>query len=117
MSFPATARSAMSTTSSASRRPFGKPARSPPKTPSRFGLAVGGGPIARLRATLPLAGPLMVSLVTEAERRAIALDARAFHARGARTSLTEVADPNGERRLRAVMWILTVLLVVWGFVR
>lgn len=81
------------------------------------GLAVGGGPIARLRATLPLAGPLMVSLVTEAERRAIALDARAFHARGARTSLTEVPDPNGERRLRAMMWTLTVLLLVWWFVR
>jgi energy-coupling factor transport system permease protein len=81
------------------------------------GLAVGGGPLARLRATLPLAGPLMVSLVTEAERRALALDARAFDARGARTSLTEVADPNGERSLRAVMWGVSVALVVWGLLR
>ncbi len=81
------------------------------------GLAVGGGPLARLRATLPLAGPLMVSLVTEAERRALALDARAFDARGARTSLTEVADPNDERILRALMWGLTTMLFVWGLVR
>ncbi|HJR67005.1 MAG TPA: energy-coupling factor transporter transmembrane component T [Gemmatimonadaceae bacterium] len=81
------------------------------------GLAVGGGPLARLRASLALAGPLMVSLVTEAERRALALDARAFDARGARTSLTEVADPNGERTLRTVMWGLTVALIVWGLVR
>ena len=80
------------------------------------GLAVGGGPLARLRASLPLAGPLMVSLVTDAERDAIALDARAFDARGTRTSLTEVADPHGERLLRAVMWGITVALVVWGLV-
>ena len=32
----------MSITSSASRRPFGKPCRSPPSTPSRFGSFVGG---------------------------------------------------------------------------
>ncbi len=81
------------------------------------GLAVGGGPLARLRATLPLAGPLMVSLVTEAERRALALDARAFDARGARTSLTEVADPNGERTLRTVMWGLAIALIVLGLIR
>jgi energy-coupling factor transport system permease protein len=81
------------------------------------GLAVGGGPLARLRATLPLAGPLIVSLVTDAERRALALDARAFDARGARTSLVEVDDPNGERTLRAVMWGASVALVVWGLLR
>ena len=81
------------------------------------GLAVGGGPLARLRAMVPLAGPLMVSLVTDAERRAIALDARAFHARGQRTSLTEVADPNEERTVRMVLWILTAILIVWGLVR
>jgi energy-coupling factor transport system permease protein len=81
------------------------------------GLAVGGGPLARLRATLPLAGPLMVSLVTEAERRAIALDARAFDARGERTSLTEIADPDGERTARALMWGATILLIVWSVTR
>ncbi len=78
------------------------------------GLAIGGGPLARLRATLPLAGPLMVSLVTDAERHAIALDARAFDARGKRTSLTEVPDPRAERRWRAVIWSATVVLVIWG---
>jgi energy-coupling factor transporter transmembrane protein EcfT len=81
------------------------------------GLAVGGGPLARLRATLPLAGPLMVSLVTDAEQHALALDARAFDARGARTSLTAVADPNEERILRAFLWAVTIALLVWGLVR
>ena len=81
------------------------------------GLAVGGGPLARLRATLPLAGPLMVSLVTDAERHAIALDARAFDMRGKRTSLTEVPDSRAERRWRGVIWSVTVALVIWGFLR
>ncbi len=81
------------------------------------GLAVGGGPLARIRATLPLAGPLMVSLVTEAERRALALDARAFDSRAARTSMTEVADPTAERALRTAMWGVVVALVVWGLLR
>ena len=80
------------------------------------GLAIGGSPVARLRAAFLLGGPLMVSLVTDSERHAIALDARAFDAQGRRTSLTEVADPNEERTLRAVIWGVIVALVVWGLV-
>jgi energy-coupling factor transport system permease protein len=81
------------------------------------GLTIGGGPLARLRTSLSLAGPLIVSLVTDAERHAIALDARAFDVHGRRTSLTEVADPDAERVLRAVMWGATVTLLVWGILR
>lgn len=81
------------------------------------GLRVGGGALARLRASLALAGPLMVSLVTDAERHGIALDARAFEPLGKRTSLTAVADPNDERIVRAVMWGVTVALVTWGLLR
>jgi energy-coupling factor transport system permease protein len=81
------------------------------------GLRVGGGAFARLRASLALAGPLMVSLVTDAERHGIALDARAFEPLGKRTSLTDVADPNEERMFRAVMWGVTVALVTWGLLR
>jgi energy-coupling factor transport system permease protein len=80
------------------------------------GLAIGGSPVARLRAAFLLGGPLIVSLVTDSERHAIALDARAFDAQGRRTSLTEVADPNEERTLRAVIWGVIVALVVWGLV-
>ncbi len=39
---PATARSSMATTSSATRRPFGNPAGSPAISPMLFGFAVGG---------------------------------------------------------------------------
>ena len=81
------------------------------------GLRVAGGPLARLRASLPLAGPLMVSLVTDAERHGIALDARAFEAHGKRTWLTAVSDPAGERALRTAMWGATIALIVWGLVQ
>jgi energy-coupling factor transport system permease protein len=80
------------------------------------GLRVGGGALARLRATVPLAGPLMVSLVSDAERRAVALDARAFEARGKRTSLVEITDASGERVLRMAMWVASVALLMWGVV-
>ena len=78
------------------------------------GLRVGGGPLARLRASLALAGPLMVSLVTDAERDGIALDARAFDAGGRRTSLTDVPDPPEERTIRTVMWGMIVAIIAWG---
>ena len=59
----------------------------------------------------------MVSLVTDAERHGIALNARALNARGKRTWLTAVPDPNGERMLRTAMWGATIALIVWGLVQ
>ena len=86
----------------------------------RSSVAGCASPVARspgLRALLSLAGPLMVSLVTDAERHGIALDARAFHARGKRTWLTAVADSDAERVLRTAMWGATVALIAWGLLQ
>jgi hypothetical protein len=49
MRAPATAFSSMLTTSSKTRRPFGKPATSPPTTPRMFALATEVGLMATLR--------------------------------------------------------------------
>jgi energy-coupling factor transport system permease protein len=81
------------------------------------GLAVGGGPLGRARALVPLAGPLVVSLVTESEERALALDARAFEPRGRRTALDPIADGRGERAFRLAMWLGVVALIAWGWLR
>ena len=54
---PATAREAISTTSSTGRRPLGNPAMSPARNPSRFCLATGVGGIPVLRRSRSATGP------------------------------------------------------------
>ncbi|MDQ6828067.1 MAG: energy-coupling factor transporter transmembrane protein EcfT [Gemmatimonadota bacterium] len=80
------------------------------------GLAVKGGLLGRVRALLPLAGPLVVGLVTESEERALALEARGFRPSRPRTALTPVSDPSDERAVRAVLWIATLSLIAWRLV-
>ncbi|HEX6534648.1 MAG TPA: energy-coupling factor transporter transmembrane component T [Gemmatimonadaceae bacterium] len=80
------------------------------------GLGVGGGPLSRVRALISLAGPLVVSLVTESEERALALDARGFEPGGRRTALTPVPDRRGERTARAALWLATALILAWRLV-
>jgi energy-coupling factor transport system permease protein len=73
----------------------------------------GTGVRGRLRALPALAGPLIVGLVTESEERALALDARAFEPRAARTSLAPIADPSAERWARRVIWLALAALIAW----
>ena len=79
------------------------------------GVAVGKGTgfRGRMRALPALAGPLIVSLVTESEERALALDARAFDPGARRTALMPIADSEGERWVRRVIWIALVGAIVW----
>ncbi len=81
------------------------------------GLSAGGGLAGRMRSLAPLAGPLVASLVTESDERALALNARGFEAWRRRTALNAVADPAGERVLRVVMWLAIVALLAWGALR
>jgi energy-coupling factor transport system permease protein len=81
------------------------------------GLRVGGGLRGRLRALVPLAGPLIVSLVSETEERALALDARGFVPGRRRTSMMPIADPPSERSVRALLWLACLLLVGWRIAR
>ncbi len=80
------------------------------------GLRVHRGAAGRLRALLPLVGPLAVSLVVESEERALALEARAFDPRRRRTALTPVDDPRVERVLRLVLWAASLALILWRLV-
>ncbi len=49
----------------------------------------GRGLLGRLRALVPVSGPLLLSALSEVEDRALALEARGFGARGRRTTLTD----------------------------
>lgn len=76
------------------------------------GLRLGRG-IRRVGALLPAAGPLIVSLVSEAEERALALEARGFRPRSRRSTIDPVPDARGERTVRLLLWAGCVLLVLW----
>jgi energy-coupling factor transport system permease protein len=66
---------------------------------------------ARVRGILPVAGPLVLSALTEVEHRAMALEARAFAAPGKRTVLRAYPDSGAQRALRWGLVVLTVVLV------
>jgi energy-coupling factor transport system permease protein len=79
------------------------------------GLNTEGGIRARVRGVLPVAGPLVLSALTEVEHRAMALEARAFAAPGKRTVLRAYPDSLAQRTLRWGLVVLTLLLLAFAF--
>lgn len=73
------------------------------------GLNTQGGIRARVRGLVPLAGPLVLSALTEVEQRSMALEARAFTAPGRRTVLRAYPDNGAQRALRWALVIGTAL--------
>mgnify|MGYP005814185661 CR=1 FL=1 len=73
------------------------------------GLETQGSFAKRARALVPLIGPLVFGSVVEVEERAIAIEARGFSAKTAKTSLIEVSERPSEVRLR---WGLVILLAL-----
>ncbi len=76
------------------------------------GLNTEGGVLARFRGLLPLAGPLVLSALTEVEHRSMALEARAFTAPGRRTVLHEYPDSAAQRALRWLLVVGSILLLI-----
>jgi len=62
----------------------------------------------RVKALLPLVGPLVFGSLVDVEERAVALEARAFNAPRKKTSLREIPDTNWEKVLR---WFCLILMV------
>jgi energy-coupling factor transport system permease protein len=75
------------------------------------GMDTEGGVLGRLRGLLPLAGPLVLSALTEVEQRTMALEARAFAAPGRRTILRPHPDSQAQRALRWGLVVVTVVLI------
>ena len=65
----------------------------------------------RIRGILPLAGPMILSALTEVEERTMALEARAFSARGRRTTLRPIPDSSAQRIVRWVAALGAIALV------
>jgi energy-coupling factor transport system permease protein len=79
------------------------------------GLNTQGGIRARLRGILPLAGPLVLSALTDVEHRTMALEARAFAAPGRRTVLRPYPDNVTQRILRWLIALVTVGAIIAAF--
>lgn len=75
------------------------------------GLDTEGSIWRRVRGVVPLAGPMVVSALSEVEERTMALEARAFSAPGRRTTLRPLPDRVAERALRWGLALAAVALV------
>ncbi len=75
------------------------------------GLDTEGSPWRRIRGLVPLAGPMILSALSEVEERTMALEARAFSAPGRRATLRPQPDRPAERVLRWGLVIGALALV------
>ena len=76
------------------------------------GLETEGSIWRRGRALIPLTGPLLLASLMDVEERALALEARGFSRRGARTSLVVLEDSRQQAWLRLTLWVLSVMIVL-----
>jgi energy-coupling factor transport system permease protein len=78
------------------------------------GLAVTGSIGTRVRALVPLVGPIMLGSLIDVRERTFALEARAFGASPRRTAYRVVADPPIDRWLRLGIVAAMIATVVVG---
>ncbi len=84
------------------------------------GLAIEGGFGRRVRALVPLIGPVLLGSLIDVRERTFALEARGFGARSGRTAYRVVADPPADRWLRLALFVgcgAVVLVAVTGIAR
>ena len=76
------------------------------------GLAVAGSFGQRIRALVPLVGPIILGSLVDVRERTFALEARGFGARPGRTAYRVVHDPPVDRVLRPLLVIACIAIVV-----
>jgi len=76
------------------------------------GLDTEGSVRARLRGVLPLAGPVILSSLTEVEERSLALEVRAFGKPGHRALLWRLPDSTAQLVVRALIVVALVGAIV-----
>lgn len=76
------------------------------------GLETTGSFARRLRAIIPLVGPLVLGSLVDVEERAIAIEARGFSLNRPKTSLIDIPDAGWEKWLRRGLILVPVALTV-----
>jgi energy-coupling factor transport system permease protein len=84
------------------------------------GLSLEGSFVRRIRALIPLIGPVLLGSLVDVRERTFALEARGFGARPGRTAYRIVADPPADRWLRLLIvvgYVAVIAIAVTGVVR
>ena len=84
------------------------------------GLSLEGSLVRRIRALVPLIGPVLLGSLVDARERTFALEARGFGARPGRTAYRVVADPPLDRWLRFLIvlgCLGVVIIAITGVLR
>jgi energy-coupling factor transport system permease protein len=76
------------------------------------GLSLEGSFVRRVRALVPLIGPVLLGSLVDVRERTFALEARGFGASSERTAYRIVADPPADRWIRLGIIVLCVAVVV-----
>jgi energy-coupling factor transport system permease protein len=76
------------------------------------GLSLEGSFVRRIRALVPLIGPVLLGSLVDVRERTFALEARGFGARPGRTAYRIVADPVPDRWLRPLLLVACLGVVV-----
>jgi energy-coupling factor transport system permease protein len=76
------------------------------------GLSLEGSFVRRIRALIPLIGPVLLGSLVDVRERTFALEARGFGARSERTAYRVVPDPPADRWIRLGIVALCVAVVV-----
>ena len=79
------------------------------------GLAISGSLMKRVRALVPLIGPVILGSLIDVRERTFALEARGFGARRGRTAYRVVHDPSIDRFLRLALGLGILAVVVIAF--
>jgi energy-coupling factor transport system permease protein len=80
------------------------------------GLQISGSLGRRVRALVPLIGPVLLGSLIDVRERTFALEARGFGAGGRRTAYRVVPDPPADRWLRLGILVALVAVLAWPFV-
>jgi energy-coupling factor transport system permease protein len=81
------------------------------------GLRLGGSPLERLKALVPLALPLVLGALAEVDEQVLALDARGASSGAHRTALDPPRDSRWQRALRWTLLLLVAAAYAWKFGR
>ncbi|MFE4242834.1 energy-coupling factor transporter transmembrane component T family protein [Peribacillus butanolivorans] len=78
------------------------------------GIETEGSIFKRVKAFMPIMGPLVLGAITSTEEKAIAMDARAFFAPAKNTHMSELRNvPVWEKTLVVLMNLALILFIIW----